>query len=99
MKLDWDTFKFATRHKSRISTKNVGCCFNIPLATFERIRRLAEKRGCGMSKALLELINTAQAEAIEPTPVIKTGKNRLDLQRKYAVYSVTNILQRKTHRK
>jgi len=91
--IDWNTYKFTTRRRSKNVPKKIDALFSIPSTTFERIRKLSEKESISMSEALMTLLNTSESEAIEPTPKILTGKHRLKINTD-GTYILSKILNR-----
>jgi len=87
-----NSFKIVTgrpRNKPWEQKQNVS--FRLEQATYQRIRRFAEKRKCGVSEALEMLLKTSDSELIEPTLAVDYSH----LLEKIKTYAITNILDPK----
>ena len=91
--IDWDTYRFARKpRKPQPSKKRLEIKLTVDVPTFERLRNLAKREEISMSDAMARLINTPDAEKIEPTPEIN-WRTYWRKKESHGFYMLTNLLE------
>lgn len=67
--IDWETYRFCKRGANRKEFRDtMRVSYSLPREVVHRVQNLANRLEIPQSDALLMLLNTKDAEAIEPTP-------------------------------